>query len=64
MGYTITESSVYVLLVTRHDNANAATGNIAEPNVESTEVVSNNEEHPKRLPWVLHFGQEVGGEAE
>ena len=64
MGYTITENSLYALLVAGHNNTNSATGNVAEPDVESTEIVSNNEEHPKRLPWVLHFGQEVGRETE
>jgi hypothetical protein len=52
------------LLVAGHNNANTTTRNIPESNVESTEIIANNEEHPEWRHRVLDFRQEIGCEAE
>lgn len=55
---------IHILLVPRHNDTNTATSDIAEANVETSELVSNHEEHAIRLPGVFDLWKEVGSEAE
>ena len=44
------------LPVARLDDTDTATGNVAEPDVEATELVANDDEHAEGLLRVLNFG--------
>ena len=52
------------LLIPRHDEANATTSNISKANMESAELIANDEEHAIGFPRVLDLGQKLGVEAE
>ena len=54
----------HLLLVSRAHNADTATCDIAETEVETAELVADDEEHAKRLFGVLHLGKEVRCETE
>ena len=55
---------MYVLPVPRHDDADTATRDVLEANVEAAELAADDEEHAERLPRVLDLGQEVRRKAE
>lgn len=52
------------LLVPGHDNSNTTSRNIPETDVESAELVADDNEHAKGLLRVLRLGQEVWCETE
>lgn len=54
----------YVLPIPRPDNSDTSSRNILEPDVESTEVVADDDEDSIWFLGVLDFGQEFRGEAE
>ena len=53
-----------VLPVPRHDDTNTTTCDVTETDVESTEFVSDDDEHAERLRGVLNLRQEVRCKAE
>lgn len=52
------------LFVPRHHDANTTPSDVAEPDMESAEVITNDEEHAKWLPGVLDLREEIGSKAE
>ena len=54
----------YSLPVPGHDNTDTTTSDVTETNVESTELVTDDEEHAEGLLRVLDFWQEVRSETE
>lgn len=55
---------LYVLPVPRPDDSDTSSGNVLEPNMESTEIVSDDDENSIRLLGVFDLWQELGCEAE
>lgn len=53
-----------LLIVSRHDYTNTATGNISEANMKATEFVSDDKKHSKKWCWIFTLGQKIGGETE
>jgi len=53
-----------VLSVPRHDDSNPTSSNVSEPDVESPELVSDDDEHSVRLSRVLDLWQEFWGKPE
>lgn len=59
-----TKQNICALFVSRHDDSDTTTRNVAEPDMESTEIVSDNEKHAERFLGILNLRQEIWREAE
>lgn len=47
------------LLIPRHNDTDTTASDISETEVETSEFVSDDKEHAKRLFWVFYFWQEI-----
>jgi len=53
-----------ILPVPRHDDSNSTSCNVPEPDMESSELVTDDNEHSVRLSRILDLWQELRGKPE